>query len=134
MPQQQQAKQRIRPLAGAAWHSTGYGLPRRHPAGFVRYADALRHETLGYVLARCARQCGIGETMPPGWRVCIVQQKEEEALMTRELDLEIVNRALGETVRKLQQDLADADRRIRRLREELAEAHRAAALAAGRDW
>jgi uncharacterized protein YlxW (UPF0749 family) len=72
--------------------------------------------------------------MPPGWRVCVVRQKEEEALMTREPDLETVNRALGETVRKLQQDLADADRRIRRLREELAEAHRAAAIAAGRDW
>lgn len=54
--------------------------------------------------------------------------------MTREPDLETVNRALNETVRKLQQDLADADRRIRRLREELAEAHRAAALASGRDW
>jgi uncharacterized protein YlxW (UPF0749 family) len=72
--------------------------------------------------------------MPPGWRVCVVRQKEEEALMTREPDLETVNRALGETVRKLQKELADADRRIRRLREELAEAHRAAALASGRDW
>jgi len=100
----------------------------------MRYADALRHETLGYVLARCARQRGVGETMPPGWGLSFVRQKEEEALMTREPDLETVNRALNETVRKLQQDLADADRRIRRLREELAEAHRAAALASGRDW
>lgn len=100
----------------------------------MRYADALRDEASGYVLARSTRQCGLGETMPPGWRVCVVWQKEEEALMTREPDLETVNRALGETVRKLQQDLADADRRIRRLREELAEAHRAAAIAAGRDW
>jgi C4-dicarboxylate-specific signal transduction histidine kinase len=100
----------------------------------MRYADALWHEALGYVLARSARQCGFGEAMPPGWSLSPVRQKEEETLMTREPDLETVNRALGETVRKLQKDLADADRRIRRLREELAEAHRAAAIAAGRDW
>jgi hypothetical protein len=46
--------------------------------------------------------------MPPGWSLSPVRQKEEEALMTREPDLETVNRALAETVRKLQKDLADA--------------------------
>lgn len=47
-------------------------------------------------------------------------------------DLEIVNRTLGATVQKLMRELNEADRRIRRLTEELAEANRQAALNMGR--
>lgn len=52
--------------------------------------------------------------------------------MVREPDVEVVNRALTLQVRKLMDELKEADRENRRLRAELAEAQRAADLERGR--
>ena len=52
--------------------------------------------------------------------------------MAREPNLDTVNRALGETVKKLMAELAEADRENRRLRAELVEARRAADVNLGR--
>jgi len=52
--------------------------------------------------------------------------------MVREPNLETVNRALSHTVRELMKQLNNADAEIRRLREELAAANRAADVNLGR--
>lgn len=52
--------------------------------------------------------------------------------MSREPDLEVVNRALTVHVQKLTEELKEADREIRRLRAELADAHRVADVERGR--
>lgn len=52
--------------------------------------------------------------------------------MSREPDLEVVNRALTLQVRKLMDELKEADEENRRLRAELVEMQRAADLERGR--
>lgn len=52
--------------------------------------------------------------------------------MTRDPDLETVNRTLAVTVQKMMADLAKADETIRQLRAELVEAYRIAHINMGR--